>query len=182
MHPELHTHRLRLAPLDARDGDALHALSRDPQVMRWSSLPPQTRAQTDALLARWVAEGAAGVACCWLLHDNDGFVGQVSLFRIDRDNHRAELGYLLMPHAWHRGYASEAVAAAIRYAFGHLALCRLEADVDPDNLASWRVLEKNGFCREGILPKRWFKEGRFFDTWLYGLLNERRIMELSQAR
>ena len=153
----------------------------DPEVMRYSSLPPQSRAETDALLARWIAEGREGRSCCWMLFDASRFIGQVSLFGIDHDNHRAEIGYLLMRDAWSLGYASEAIPAAIRHAFGRLALCRLEADVDPGNLASSRVLEKNGFRREGFLPKRWFKDGRFHDAWLYGLLNERRINQLSRA-
>lgn len=182
MHSELHTRRLRLEPLHPRHDAELHTLCSNADVMRFSSLPPQTRGQSEALLTQWIAESAAGTCCSWILRNRqDGFVGQVSLFAIDRDNLRAELGYLLMPEHWGCGLASEAVGAAVRYAFGHLKLCRLEADVDPGNTGSWRALEKNGFRREGFLPKRWFKQGRFYDAFLYGLLNETRINELADT-
>jgi ribosomal-protein-alanine N-acetyltransferase len=181
MHHELHTRRLRLAPLHPKDGDDLYALSSDADVMRYSSLPVQTRVQTDEMLARWLAEMRDGRTCSWMLRDReDRFIGQASLFGIDRENHRAEIGYLLMPQAWGYGYATEAIAAVIRHAFGSLKLCRIEADVDPANVASWRALERNGFRREGFLPKRWFKDGRFYDAFFYGLLNERRIDELTR--
>lgn len=183
MLPELQTNRLRLEPLHARHGDELYQLSSNPDVMRYSSLPVQTRDMTDAMLLDWIADSAKGRVCSWILRtDANRFVGQVSLYGIDHGNLRGEIGYMLMPQEWRKGYASEAIAAAVRYAFGYLELCRLEADVDPGNPGSWRALEKNGFRREGVMPQRWHKEGRFYDSWFYGLLNERRIRALKSEK
>ena len=64
----------------------------------------------------------------------------------------------------------QAIGALIGYAFGELGLHRLEADIDPRNLASARSLEKLGFTREGHLRERWIVGGEVSDSALYGLL------------
>lgn len=183
MQPELHTRRLRLEPLHARHADELHELSSNAEVMRYSSLPVQTRAQADASLEDWLSSDSLGTSCTWVVRTINGdFAGRICLYRIDRDNLHAEIGYMLMPPQWRQGFASEAVAAVVRHAFGNLNLCRLEADVDPGNPGSWRALEKNGFRREGIMPKRWYKDGLFYDAWFYALLNEQLIRKLEAEK
>jgi len=62
------------------------------------------------------------------------------------------------------------LAALIDYAFGSLRLRRLEADVDPGNAASLRILERMGFVREGLLRERWDVGGQIGDTAFLGLL------------
>jgi RimJ/RimL family protein N-acetyltransferase len=64
----------------------------------------------------------------------------------------------------------EALQEVLRYAFETLDLNRLEADIDPRNLASARTLERLGFQKEGHLRERWIVSGEVSDTWLYGLL------------
>ena len=75
-----------------------------------------------------------------------------------------------MPEHWARGYVSEALPALIDHAFGPLELNRLEADIDPDNAASKRVLERHGFVPEGVLRERWIVRGKPSDSAMYGLL------------
>jgi RimJ/RimL family protein N-acetyltransferase len=65
---------------------------------------------------------------------------------------------------------SEALIALLDFAFGTLALRRLEADVDPRNANSLRILGKLGFQREGLLRERWNVAGEIQDTAFYGLL------------
>lgn len=176
---ELHTRRLRLRPLTDRDGDDIHALSRLPDVMRYTSMPPQTRGASDAFLAMWLSNMRAGSVVSWTVRTpGDVFLGQASIFDIEDRKCSGEIGYLLMPEAWGKGYASEVVAALIRYGFHYRKLARLNADVDPANRASARVLEKHGFVREGARRATGYKEGAFYDSVLYGLVNERRIAEL----
>ncbi len=184
MLPELHTRRLRLLPLSPRDADDMYALMRLPEVMRYTSMPPQTREGSDAFLEkRWLAGMRAGHIASWTVRAPDGkFLGHASVFGIDEKNHSAEIGYVLMPHAWGQGHAGETVAALVRYGFDYRGLARLNADVDPANRASARVLEKHGFVREGFRRAGGYKEGAFYDCVLYGLLNERRINELAQVK
>ena len=80
-------------------------------------------------------------------------VGFIDLGRISHRDGTAELGYFLAREHWGRGYATEAVGLALRYAFEWLNLRKVCARVYEPNVASIRVLEKNGFQLAGRLRK-----------------------------
>jgi ribosomal-protein-alanine N-acetyltransferase len=88
-----------------------------------------------------------------------------------------ELGYIFSPSYQRLGYATEAARALVEHAFAALGAHRVIAQCNPANAASWRVLEKIGFVREGHLRRNCFirrdGEGRplWQDTFEYGLLN-----------
>lgn len=83
-----------------------------------------------------------------------------------------ELGYMLHPAHWGRGYATEAVALVSGYGFEERRLNKLSASVYETNPASSRVLEKNGFREEGRLRQEAFVGGEYVDLLRYGLLAE----------
>jgi len=58
----------------------------------------------------------------------------------------------------------------LRHLFDGMGLRRIEADIDPRNLASCRLVEKLGFVREGTLRERWHVNGEVCDSAIYGLL------------
>ena len=80
------------------------------------------------------------------------------------------MGYGLAEAAWGQGFAAEAVGALPRHGFDALDLDRVEADIDPRNTASARLLERLGFTREGLLRERWIVDGEVSDSAIYGLL------------
>lgn len=169
----LTTSRLLLRPVGPGDAAALFAVFGDPEVMRFWSSPAWTDpAQAAASIADDVADAAAGrsVRLAVLRHGDDGAIGTASVFALDRGNRRAEVGYALRRDAWGHGYATEAVAAVVAWAFGDLGLHRLEADIDPRNTASAAVLTRLGFRLEGLLRERWFVAGEVSDSAMYGLL------------
>ncbi|MFT4171502.1 MAG: GNAT family protein [Rhodocyclaceae bacterium] len=84
--------------------------------------------------------------------------------------HSAEIGYWLAEPFWGRGIATAAVALVSDHAFQTLGLGRLEAPVFSWNLASMRVLEKNGFEREGLMRRSMQKDGRLVDRVLFARL------------
>lgn len=172
--PELATPRLRLRPVQGSDAEGLFEIFSDPAVMRYWSTPPWTRTEQARELVeqevRSLAEGRS-VRLAILRSGDDALVGTVSLFALLEESRRAEIGYALARSAWGRGYAQEAGHALIRYAFDTLGLNRLEADVDPRNEGSVKVLERLGFRREGLLRERWIVAGEVSDSALYGLLS-----------
>ena len=85
---------------------------------------------------------------------------------------KAEIGYWLAKPYWGQDIMTDAVRAYVEYAFGELKMLRLTAHVFVSNLASARVLEKNGFKLEGHLRKHFQKDGEWLDSLLYGLLKE----------
>jgi RimJ/RimL family protein N-acetyltransferase len=97
-------------------------------------------------------------------------VGECSLFYWLPQSRRAELGYALGHAAWGHGYINEALQALLEHGFSQRDLNRVEADIDPRNLASAKTLERLGFQKEGTLRERWIVGGEVSDTGLYGLL------------
>jgi RimJ/RimL family protein N-acetyltransferase len=171
--PTLVGERVRLRPYRAGDRDALFALYSDPVVARYWSFPPWTDvAQADAYLAPVVAQVDGGPQYSWVIGraSDDAMIGTTTLFSIRRDQLRAELGYSLARTEHGKGLASEAVRLALGFAFETLGLERIEADVDPRNAASCRMLERLGFQREGLLRARWRVAGEVSDSVIFGLL------------
>jgi RimJ/RimL family protein N-acetyltransferase len=170
----LSTPRLLLRPLHDGDAPALLAIFSDPQVMRYWSTPAWTDiAQAHALIARDVQGRASGEHLrLGIERRADGrLLGHCALFNIQKQNRRADLGYGLGSAAWGQGFAQEAVGALLDHGFGPaLQLHRVEADIDPRNAASAKVLERLGFTREGYLRERWHVGNEISDTALYGLL------------
>jgi RimJ/RimL family protein N-acetyltransferase len=68
------------------------------------------------------------------------------------------------------GFAGEAFDLLIRFAFESLDLHPLEADVDPENERSLRLLVRQGFRREGYLRERWHHLSRVHDAVFLGLI------------
>jgi [ribosomal protein S5]-alanine N-acetyltransferase len=171
---ELETPRLRLRPVAETDAGDLFAIFSDPVVMRYWSTPTWTRPeQATEMVEREAAGLAAGasVRLAIIRADDGAVVGTLSLFALDEQSRRAEIGFALASSAWGQGYAQEAARALIRHAFGVMRLNRLEADIDPRNEGSARVLERLGFRREGLLRERWMVAGEVSDSALYGLLS-----------
>jgi ribosomal-protein-alanine N-acetyltransferase len=167
------TERLELRPLVDGDAVSLFAIHSDPEVMRYWSTPPWSELQVAIDCIAKDKLSAADGLCFRLgifLRGDDSLLGTCSLFHIDDQCRRAEIGYGLASHAWGRGYATEAMAAVLACAFGEMQLNRIEADIDPRNERSARALERQGFVREGLLRERWLVAGQKSDSALYGLL------------
>jgi RimJ/RimL family protein N-acetyltransferase len=169
----LTTPRLTLRPPRRGDEDDLFALHADPAVMRYFSEPPWTdrdRAE------RKIEEDAAAFErgeyfrFAIVLNETERLIGNCTLFALHAQNRRAEIGYALQSAHWGKGYMNEALDALLSFAFHELDLNRLEADIDPRNVASANCLLRFGFTKEGLLRERWIVGGEVCDSALYGLL------------
>jgi ribosomal-protein-alanine N-acetyltransferase len=83
---------------------------------------------------------------------------------------KAELGYVIARQYWGRGLATQSIKLAIETGFNDLDIERIEAYVDPVNIGSQRVLEKNGFMKECLLRKYVTQKGIVKDRILYSFL------------
>ena len=86
-----------------------------------------------------------------------------------------EIGYLLLTDFWSKGIATEAVCQICAEAFSELDIIRITGLVYAANIASARVLEKNGFAREGLQRNAVYKDGKIYDLCLFGKLKETEI-------
>jgi ribosomal-protein-alanine N-acetyltransferase len=169
----LETARLRLRFMDERDTDPLFAICAIPAVMRYTPrLPMKERAEAEQMIGRIMAGYADGTSVqLGIERKEDGLLlGDCVLFAFNAGSRRAEIGYKLHTDHWGQGYMDEALRAFVDWAFAALELNRIEADIDPRNAASARVLERLGFTNEGLLRERWIVNGEISDTGMYGLL------------
>ena len=159
---EIVTSRLKLRSARADDLEAMHAVLSDPRATRWWSTPPhETLDETRAWLDSMIANGPDQPD---FVIERDGVViGKAGFWKLP------EVGYILHPDHWGQGFAGEAVEAAIGHVFATRDLEELTADVDPENAASIRLLERLGFIRTGFAERTWNIAGEWKDSLYYGL-------------
>jgi [ribosomal protein S5]-alanine N-acetyltransferase len=113
---------------------------------------------------RWIAVGQGR----FVIVDDGVIAGVVGLFNLSgRPLQSAILGYWVDEAHAGRGLATRAVAEALEVAFGEMALHRLEAGTRPENVASQRVLERNGFTCVGLLRRHLLIGGEWRDHLLW---------------
>jgi [ribosomal protein S5]-alanine N-acetyltransferase len=172
-HPILSTSRLRLRQFRAEDAEAMHACFANAEAMRFWNTPVHTkRIETDRAVRRfidctpsyyrfWAVADAKTDRCLGLVNYHDGHIR----------GRRASIGYIVDPARHRQGIGAEAVLAMVDFCFGPLGLHRLQAFIDPDNVASRMLVEKLGFRCEGLLRDNL----RVNDVWrndlLYALLD-----------
>jgi [ribosomal protein S5]-alanine N-acetyltransferase len=131
---------------------------------RWFTLPGQ-RARLEELAVRV----EAGLVRPFAILDDDGeLAGTIFVNNIVRGAlQSAALGYWVSSTRTGRGLATEAVAAAVGFAFDSLGLHRVEASTLVDNHASQRVLARNRFIRYGLAPRYLLIGGAWRDHLLF---------------
>lgn len=154
----LQTPRLVLRPFDPADADDLFAVYGNAGAMRyWSTLPHETVAVTAQMIERTLAADP-GTHAEFAIVYNGKVIGKVGLWQLP------EIGYVLHPDYWRRGFATEAVEAVIAHGFETLGLSQITADVDPENAASLAMLKKLGFAITGQAQNTIEIGGKWFDS------------------
>ncbi|WP_307720048.1 GNAT family N-acetyltransferase [Paenibacillus koleovorans] len=169
----LETSRLILRDFVAEDEAAVHEYASDPEVTRHMLWGPNTEAETREFLQRTIGalqvEGPRQVYELALVRRSDGrLIGGCGLHR--EGTAAAELGYCLSRGVWGQGYAVEAAQALVRFGFAELGLHRIYAKCRPANVGSYRVMEKLGMQREGLLREHLHVKGAWHDSLLYSIL------------
>ena len=102
----------------------------------------------------------------WMIEKTDGTPVGDLCFKGLRGDGISEIGYGILEEHQGQGYATEAIQTACRWAFLHPDVTSLEAETDAGNAASQRVLEKCGFCPNGIVGEEGprFSLGRPIDA------------------
>lgn len=151
----IRTRRLLLRPAAAADLEPMHAILSDPDAMAyWSTPPHATREQTREWL-RTMIDTAPDAGEDFIVERDGRVIGKAGLWRFP------EVGYILRRDAWGRGFASEALRAVLGRAFDAHGLEAVEADVDPRNERSLRLLGRLGFhetarkARTQLVGDRW---------------------------
>jgi RimJ/RimL family protein N-acetyltransferase len=163
---------IRLEPLGVEHVEAVEAMLDDPDNLRFTRVPePVPAGFAEAWLEIYEEERRTGTREAFAIVGEEAeFLGLALLPRIDTETRTAELGYVVAPEARGRGVATEALRQLTAWAFGELAMLRLELLISVDNTASKKVAERCGYVREGVLRSAYFKQGRREDTEIWSRL------------
>lgn len=156
----------------ARDAAEFITLNRaSVKLHRGLVSPPTSPAQFSAALERWGQPNNAGFLICRVADNR--ITGAITLSQIFMGPFRsAYLGYFIGAPYARRGYTSEAVSLMLRYAFKQLKLHRVEANIQPGNVASIALVKRAGFVNEGY-SRRYLKiGGQWRDHERWAILHE----------
>lgn len=171
--PILKTPRLVLREL--RDDDVMeaHRIFSDEEAVRYLGRLPHTELEkTREYLERNRAQfpNREGIRWAITLAGQDRFIGSCGHWRLIKEHHRSEIGYDLLRQYWGQGIMAEALRAILRFGFEEMELHATEAQIDPENLRSQKVLERLGFRQDGLIRENYFALGKFLDTAIFTLL------------
>ena len=151
----LETKRLRLRKPALQDAeDIFRKYAQDPEVTKYLTWRPNRNVQeTRDFLRACLRAWDEGKSFHWVIEKKTDheLLGMITT-RVDDE--KWELGYVLAPSHWGRGYMTEVVKKIVDWALKQQEIYRLWSVCDVDNLASARVMEKAGMKREGVL-RRW---------------------------
>jgi RimJ/RimL family protein N-acetyltransferase/8-oxo-dGTP pyrophosphatase MutT (NUDIX family) len=145
--PQLTDGVVTLRPFDERDIEA-HVAGDDEEIRLWFGQPgPSTLERMREVVERWRREREAGTHLAFAVVHDDVTIGLVEARPIGEV---ASLSWTLYAGQRGHGYATRAVRMLVDYAFERLGVRRVEAEVDPRNVASQRVATRSGLHREGF--------------------------------
>jgi ribosomal-protein-alanine N-acetyltransferase len=171
--PELETARLYLKQMTPGDAPALFELRSNPRVMQYIDRPLATKVDdASALIQLVIGMLEKNDAITWGIFSKEepALKGTIGFWRIQKEHYRAEIGYLLHPQLQGRGLMQEAITAVLHYGFSTMKLHSVEANIKPGNIASEKLLLRNGFVQEGYFRENYFYNGVFGDSQVFSLL------------
>jgi len=170
------TDRLTIRPFTKDDGRDLYEYLSNPAIYRYEPGEPISLEQA-VVLAGERANTNRFFAV--VLMNTGKMIGHLYFNQIEPPSLRTwELGYIMNPAYQQKGYTTEAAVGLLKWAFPTHNIHRVVAFCNPENTASWKVLEKIGMRREGILKKNIFFMKRpdgaelWTDTYEYAMLEE----------
>lgn len=164
---------VRLRPGADSDVERITEICHDPEITRWTTIPPAQRpTQTLAWIHRGSAGLAAGTDLSLIIADaaTGEPLGTIGLHEVNHATGRAVAGYVVAAEERRRGTASRALELICRFAFSELRLERIEVTIEPENAPSRATAKSVGFREEGLLRSYMTIAGERRDMVMYSLL------------
>lgn len=171
----LESERLLLRQITPEDVQEVLELRGNPENMKYIPRPLLKNKEEALDYIKMIQEKIeSNEAINWAvtLKPDNKLLGVIGHYRIKWEHYRSEIGYMLLPEAHGKGIATEAINLLVNYGFNKMNMHSLEAVIDPENIASAKVLEKNGFVKEAHFLENEFFEGKFLDSVVYSKLNK----------
>lgn len=173
--PELETERLLLRRMSLDDAEFYLELFSDPDIVELTAFDPPKGIEgaTQELMEFCIRpfEENRGIRWGIALKGLKGLICTIGYYQwVKAGGYRSEIGYDLLAAYRRQGIMTEAMREVLKYGFEKMGLNRIEAFVDPRNVASIRLLQKIGFHQDGVLRERTHFHGKFMDDVCFSLL------------
>ncbi len=171
--PILSTERLLLRAITTDDANEIFFLRSDKEVLKYlDKEPAKSIDEAKEFIERIKKDQANNDGILWGItqKDNHLIIGTIGFWRMQKEHYRSEVGYVLHPSYQGKGIMNEAMQAVLNYGFETMKLHSVEANVNPSNAASIKLLEKNWFVKEGYFRENYYYDGKFLDSAIYSLL------------
>ena len=172
--PELKTERLVLRRILMEDAQALFEMRSDERVMQFLDRPRAKSIADAENLIRLIdhdIENNIGITWGVSLTGTSRLIGTMGFWNITKAHFRAEIGYLLHPDFQGKGLMIESAKKTIDFGFREMGLHSIEANINPNNLRSAKMLENCGFVKEAHFRENYYYDGKFLDSVIYSLIN-----------
>ena len=171
---ELSSSRIKLKAIsidDAQDVFHLYSDSESALLDDWSPMISIREAKSTIKSRMYRNEKQEGLEYIIMTKGNQ-FVGCCGAFDFDLESMNCSIYYQVLNEHRNKGYATEAVKLICDYCFRKIKIHRIYAYITPGNIASIKVLEKNGFCIEGVLRDMEYYKGQYWDGILMAKINK----------
>lgn len=164
--------RVRLRALEPTDAETVWSWYRDHEFSvldgnTYGTSIETTRAFLDSLKSPSYADASFGIET-----ETGVLIGMVRLKRGVPEDRHADFGIAIERAYWNRGYGTDATRTILRFAFEEMNLHRVSLGVLDYNVRAQRCYEKCGFRVEGRLRQSRFRDGRWCDEILMGILQD----------
>ncbi|WP_377890564.1 GNAT family N-acetyltransferase [Alkalihalobacillus sp. R86527] len=171
--PTIITERLKLREVKTEDAEDMLIYLSEPDVVKHMGLAPFQSIANALDEINWyksIYNEGTGMRWGLSLKDSDKMIGSCGFLNRNAKHSRAEVGFEISKDHWGKGLASEALRAVIAFGFNELELERIEALIEPENHPSQRLVERQGFLKEGLLRHYEYTCGKFDDLYMYSIL------------
>jgi ribosomal-protein-alanine N-acetyltransferase len=173
--PEFESERLLFRSIVPGDANEIFLIRSNDEVMRFMDVPRHYSIRDTEKLIQSVEESykkETGINWAIIEKDSQSFIGYAGFIRIYPEHCRAEIGYALKTEFWGKGFMYETINKLIRFGFSEMKFHSIEANVNPLNERSKKVLERVGFKREAYFRENYLFNGQFLDSVIYSVLEK----------
>lgn len=173
--PLLESERLLFREIILSDSNELFLIRTDDNVMRFMDMPKMGSINDSEKLIQSFGETyKTGDGILWGITEktSNKLIGYFGYWRIIKEHCRAEIGYALNHKYWGSGYMTECLRTMVKYGFNELQFHSIEANVNPNNENSIKLLEKIGFIKEAYFRENYLFDNKYIDTITYSLLEK----------
>ena len=173
--PTLETKRLLLRKFEMSDVEDLYEYASDKRIDKfvpWSA--HANKQETIDYITLKIQKYNEGALSSWAIvyKEENKVIGSIDFGKWDIKSNCAAIGYVVNCNYWNRGIATEALREVIKFGFENMELHRIQMEHVKENIASEKVILKNGLKYEGLLRDAAFYKGKYYDKKIYSILRE----------